>query len=168
MTIKLSPVSTSEDIAVVSCLARRIWPPHFTPIIGAPQVEYMLERFQSVHAVASQIDDGWDYFLAMLEGEPVGYTGLVPEPDRGRLMLNKLYVVESARGKGVGSSLLAFAERRCRLAGGATLWLTVNRFNRGPIAWYRQRGFVTVEEVKKDIGGGFFMDDYVMEKRITE
>ena len=31
---------------------------------------------------------------------------------------------------------------------------------------YKHRGFIIVDKVKKDIGGGFFMDDYLMEKSI--
>ncbi|MEM9329381.1 MAG: hypothetical protein AAGA85_27215 [Bacteroidota bacterium] len=41
--------------------------------------------------------------------------------------------------------------------------LTVNKFNIDTIAWYERRGFVKREEVKMDIGGGYFMDDYVMQ-----
>ena len=163
---KITRVSTPDDIAVLAHLAREIWPQHFTPIIGASQVEYMLEKFQSVEAVSSQIDSGWEYYLASFDNETVGYAGLVPDIDSKRLMLSKIYVKESARGKGLGKSILGFVERKCNLEGFNTLWLTVNRFNSDPVSWYRHRGFVIVDEVKKDIGGGFFMDDYIMEKKI--
>ena len=126
----------------------------------------MLGKFQSAEAVSSQIETGWEYYLASLDGVPVGYTGLVPDIESKRLMLSKIYVRESARGKGVGNSLIDYAEQKCRNEGFETLWLTVNRFNKNPIAWYKQHGFSTVDEVKKDIGRGFFMDDYIMEKRI--
>jgi GNAT superfamily N-acetyltransferase len=82
-------------------------------------------------------------------------------------MLSKLYVRKSVRGKGVGKLILDFVERKCSSEGLDTLWLTVNRYNHGPISWYQQCGFVTVDEVKKDIGGGYFMDDYIMEKNIN-
>ena len=32
---------------------------------------------------------------------------------------------------------------------------------------YERRGFNTIDEVKKDIGGGFYMDDYIMEKILS-
>lgn len=62
--------------------------------------------------------------------------------------------------------MLDFIEARCKTSGFVTLWLTVNRFNNGPIEWYKRHGFVIVDEVKKDIGQGFFMDDFILEKRI--
>jgi GNAT superfamily N-acetyltransferase len=166
MPVEINPVSTPEDIAVVARLAQEIWSQHFTPIIGASQVDYMLGKFQSVEAIMSQVDSGWEYYLAVIDNEAVGYAGLVPDISNKRLMLSKIYVRQSARGQGVGKSILDYVERKCRSEGLATLWLTVNRFNDGPISWYQKCGFVTVDEVKKDIGSGYFMDDYIMEKSI--
>ena len=167
MSVEIIHVSTPDDIAVVERLAREIWSQHFTPIIGASQVEYMLGQFQSAEAISSQINSGWEYYLAMVDNGSVGYAGLVPDISNKRLMLSKIYVRKSARRKGVGKSILDFVERKCSLDGLDTLWLTVNRFNYGPISWYEKCGFVTVDEVKKDIGGGYYMDDYIMEKNIN-
>lgn len=166
MTVEIIPISTPDGIAIVERLAREIWTEHFTPIIGASQVEYMLEKFQSADAMMGQISHGGKYYLAMVDNKPVGYAGLVPDMNDKRMMLSKLYVKDAARGKGVGKAILDFIEYKCELEGLSTLWLTVNRFNNSPIAWYKRHGFKTVDEVKKDIGGGYFMDDYIMEKNI--
>ena len=166
MMVEIIHVSTPDKIAVVERLAQEIWPQHFTPIIGVSQVVYMIEKFQSAEAILSQINSGWEYYLVTVDNEMVGYAGLVPDIDAKRLMLSKIYVKKSARGKGVGKSILDFVEQKCKLEGFSTLWLTVNRFNDGPISWYEGHGFVTIDEVKKDIGGGFVMDDYVMERKI--
>lgn len=166
MTVEIIHVSTPDEITAVEHLAQEIWPQHFTPIIGASQVEYMLEKFQSAEAILSQINSGCEYYLVTVDNEMAGYAGLVPDIDAKRLMLSKIYVKRSARGKGVGQSILDFVERKCKAEGLSALWLTVNRFNNGPISWYEDRGFVTIDEVKKDIGGGFIMDDYVMEREI--
>ena len=55
----------------------------------------------------------------------------------------------------------------CRAAGFKKLRLNVNKHNERAISVYRRNGFETVESVKNDIGGGFFMDDYVMEKLLS-
>ena len=47
----LTPVHTAKQIQEISNLASVIWHEHFTPIIGIQQVEYMLEKFQSFHAL---------------------------------------------------------------------------------------------------------------------
>ena len=159
-------VETNSQVATVAKLAREIWVQHFTPIIGDAQVEYMLHKFQSSEAIASQLGEGWEYYIATRDREYVGYTGLVPDERDGRMLISKIYVKNTVRGSGVGNQLLDFIEQTSRARGFDTVWLTVNRFNDDTVAWYSRHGFVTVDEVKKDIGGGFVMDDFIMEKRI--
>jgi ribosomal protein S18 acetylase RimI-like enzyme len=47
------------------------------------------------------------------------------------------------------------------------IWLTVNRYNDATIAVYEKKGFRTVRTQVADIGNGFVMDDYIMEKEIV-
>jgi len=44
--------------------------------------------------------------------------------------------------------------------------LTVNKYNHNSIKAYERIGFINKEELVQDIGGGFVMDDYLMEKPI--
>jgi hypothetical protein len=43
----------------------------------------------------------------------------------------------------------------------------VNKYNSQPIAVYEKLGFRVVAAVVQDIGGGFVMDDYRMEKTLV-
>ena len=126
----------------------------------------MLQKFQSAEAMREQINNGCEYYLVSLDNEPVAYAGIIPESEKKRLMLSKIYVKQSMRGNGVGKAMLEFIEQKSTHKGLESIWLTVNRFNHEPISWYKRNGFVTVDEVKKDIGNGFFMDDYVMQKNL--
>lgn len=166
MNVVITRAETEADIKVVAALAQEIWTQHFTPIIGAAQVDYMLTQFQSAGAIASQIAADWEYYLLRSDGEWSGYTGLIPDRENNRMMISKIYLRNQDRGKGLGKAILEFIEDRSIRDGYTTLWLTVNRHNNGPIAWYKHRGFKIVDEVKKDIGNGFCMDDFIMEKRI--
>ena len=166
MSVEIETVSTDQDIECVAALARDIWMHHYVPIIGEEQVEYMLLNVQSSAAIKSQIADGAEYYLAKIENEPVGYVGLSTDENRDKILLSKLYVRDITRGKGAGKAILNFVEDKCVAENISFVWLTVNKMNNGPIAWYKHHGFVVTEEVKSDIGGGFFMDDYIMEKRI--
>ena len=60
-----------------------------------------------------------------------------------------------------------FLEDLCRQRGLSKIWLTVNRHNDNTIAAYKAMGLTIVREQKADIGGGFFMDDYIMEKPVS-
>ena len=166
MTIKITPVSTASEITLVEQLAKEIWSQHYSSIIGLAQVKYMIKTFQSFEAISFQIQDGVEYYLVTVDKRIVGYLSLVLDYPSKRLMLSKIYVKQLGRKKGVGKSMLDFVEEKCTEEGLDTLWLTVNRFNDDAIIWYKNHGFNTVDEVKKDIGSGFFMDDYIMEKKI--
>ncbi len=165
--IELTPVESAGQVAEVAALARAVWTEHYTPIIGPAQVAYMLERFQSERAIAAQLAAGYAYRLLRGDGAAVGYLATVPEADGQALFLSKLYVARPARGRGHGCRLLAEAEAEARARGLAWLRLTVNRHNSGSLAWYARRGFRQAGPVVQDIGGGFVMDDYRLEKRMA-
>ncbi|MBF0265104.1 MAG: GNAT family N-acetyltransferase [Gammaproteobacteria bacterium] len=156
----------SPDINTVANLAHEIWNQHFVPIIGQAQVDYMLEKFQSVDAISEQINDGYEYYIINNLSENVGYLGLVSNLDHSRMMISKIYIKLDSRGAGVGSATLNYVEQLSRERQINTVWLTVNRYNQYTIDWYIRNGFVITDEVKKDIGNGFYMDDYIMEFKI--
>ena len=67
----------------------------------------------------------------------------------------------------MGRQALEFVEHIAKQNKLPKLTLTVNKGNAGSINVYLKAGFVKKEEVVTDIGGGFFMDDYVMEKAVA-
>jgi len=162
-------VSTDRDIDAVAVLARQIWTQHFPPIIGREQVDYMLEKFQSAAAITRQIrEGGYEYYLVFDEGQGAGYFALVPDESGGSMQLSKLYVKQACRGRGLGRAILAWIEEACVARGVQELWLTVNKDNAGPIAFYRRVGFAIAGPIVAEIGGGFVMDDYRMVKRVVD
>lgn len=158
-------VITEQDVTEVVTLAREIWNEHYCPIIGQVQVDYMLQKFQSVPAITAQMNEGYEYYLAKSNDAPVGYLAVVPDATTSTLMISKIYVTSNLRGQSIGQKMLALAERLCRARGLTTLWLTVNKHNLNSIAWYERNGFVKAGTLVADIGGGFVMDDFKMEKR---
>lgn len=159
------PVSTKEHIEIVESLAREIWTEHYTPIIGSKQVEYMLETFQSAEAVTEQIKQGTLYFLIRTGNNFIGY--LAVEPRGEELFLSKIYVASGLRGRGYGKKALQFAETLAKERNLKKIVLTVNKNNVKSIKAYEKMGFKNVESLVQDIGSGFVMDDYKMEKIVT-
>ena len=47
------------------------------------------------------------------------------------------------------------------------MYLTVNKYNELAIRAYVGKGFETIDSVETDIGEGFIMDDFVMQKTVT-
>jgi GNAT superfamily N-acetyltransferase len=164
--VAITRVHDDEGIAIVVQLARQIWHAHYVPIIGVSQVDYMLGKFQSDRAIRDQLAQGVEYYLMTVDRTDVGYMALVPEPEW--MFLSKIYVLQAWRGHGLGSQALALVETRCRQLGRKAIRLTVNRFNTDTLSWYLSKGFVKIGSLVQDIGSGYVMDDFEMEKCIEK
>jgi ribosomal protein S18 acetylase RimI-like enzyme len=156
-------VENSGETGRVAELAGLIWPEHYTPIIGGPQVEYMLKRFQTVAGIVEQIKNGVSYYIIVNdEGKDAGYMAL--EIRKTGIYLSKLYLLSFERNRGLGRKAVGFAEKAAYSTKLKSISLNVNKNNHSSVAAYKKFGFTVVRTVVLDIGGGFFMDDYVMEK----
>jgi ribosomal protein S18 acetylase RimI-like enzyme len=80
--------------------------------------------------------------------------------------LHKLYVDPAHQRRGLGRGLVARVEELARAAGAGRLTLNVNKRNDAAVAAYRRWGFEVTSAVVLDIGGGFVMDDWIMEKAL--
>ncbi len=163
--VKILPVtSPTRKMAVVS-LAQIIWNEWFPKIISQEQVNYMVEKFQSMPAIDKAIEEeGYQYFLEVLGDTPIGYMGV--KEQENALLLSKLYLMKPFRGQRRSNVFFEKAEEIAREKGKDKVRLYVNRYNYNSIRVYLRRGFRIVKEEKTDIGGGFICDDYVMEKEI--
>lgn len=166
--IKADPFLHSGTIAQ---LATQIWREHYGNLLQERQIDYMLEKFQSERAVKVQMEqDGYTYYIIYSNNggqvrRAIGYMGVKFEDNS--LFLSKFYILQSYRGKGVGRMGFDFLFNEAVNLGAQSVWLTVNRGNTDSIAVYDHLGFVTVREQVADIGEGFVMDDYIMEKRLV-
>ena len=165
MALAFQPVTSGEEIEITARLADEIWREHYIRIITAEQIDYMLDKFQSVRAIADQItNQGYEYYLMLVDGVHAGYLAIKTED--AKLFLSKFYLLKSYRGQGYGSQAIRFLTDLCRERKLHAIWLTVNRHNASSIAVYERNGFRTVRTQVADIGGGYVMDDYVMEKEV--
>lgn len=159
------PVTSAADIATVAALASEIWHEYYVPLIGQSQVDYMVAKFQTAEAMQEQIRSGYEYFLMKYEAARVGYLAVQAQPAQDSLFISKLYLRHSARGSGTGRAAMAFIEQLARKHGLGRLWLTVNKGNPA-IKAYERLGFRVAEAIVVDIGNGFVMDDFRMEKSL--
>jgi ribosomal protein S18 acetylase RimI-like enzyme len=162
----ITPALSASETALIAELARLIWNEHYNSIISQLQIDYMLDKFQSAAAINQQIADGMLYFLISSNSQPAGYLALMPDAKNDKLHISKIYLDAANRGLGHGKQALDFIERQCNKMHIHKLWLTVNKHNRIAIDAYQRWGFHTTGSVVTDIGKGFVMDDYVMEKDI--
>ena len=144
-------------------MADVVWHEYFPCILTDAQIDYMVERFQSEAAMTEQVSEkGYRYAFIMDGDVRVGYTGI--SASDGKLFISKLYLLKENRGKGYGTTALKMLFDIAREEGLRSVYLTVNKYNDRAIKTYRSNGFETIQSIVTDIGEGFVMDDFVMEK----
>lgn len=162
--MNLIKVTSKKEIISLAKLAREIWFEHFPKVITIDQIEYMVNKFQSIEAITEQINTSYEYFLCKSESTYLGFCCIKNEDSK--LFISKLYVHESARGKKVGLFMLNFIEETARNRAKKAIYLTVNKYNDIAVSFYHKTDFTLIREDVFDIGNGFIMDDYIFEKEV--
>lgn len=163
----------TEQVGELAKLAEEIWFEYWPPRIGIDQTSYMVELFQSEGAIRrAMAEDAYEYWFIVVEAQDgaarvVGYTGGHVEPETNRFFISKIYVLESERGHGFGSAVVRFYDALCKERGLRAMYLTVNKGNDLAIRAYEANDFRTIEKAVTSIGGGFVMDDYIMEREVA-
>ena len=110
--------------------------------------------------------DAEDFAHEAAKPRIIGYTGGRVEADTNRFFVSKVYLLKEHRGRGLIASVVRFYERLCRERGLDAMYLTVNKGNEMAIRAYKKHGFEIIDAVETDIGEGFVMNDYIMEKKL--
>jgi len=152
------------DLQTISALAGRIWRDYYTPILPPGQVEYMLGLMYELPRLRNDLERGVVFELLCEGDRPIGFCGY--EQLGSELKLHKLYLLVEEHGRGFGTMMLRHVEEEARRRGLSKVVLGVNRFNEKAIRAYTRNGYAVRGPLKTDIGGGFVMDDFIMEKSL--
>jgi len=153
-----------QDIPAIIRLAGQIWPSTYKTILLPDQIKYMMDRFYSISALKDQmVSQGDRFLLGRREKEWLGFTSFSSPNLSGDYKLQKLYVLPSCQGQGIGRQLIHEVIRIVREKGAPCLDLNVNRLNAAR-NFYEKLGFFIIESLDIPIGNGFFMNDFVMRK----
>ncbi|MCR4881778.1 MAG: GNAT family N-acetyltransferase [bacterium] len=155
----------SDEIKELAELASEIWHEYWTDLLSDGQIDYMLDKFQSEKAMKNQLNnENYTYFYLISDNQKAGYLALAKRKDY--LFLSKMYIKGEHRHKGIGTKAFDFAKKYAADNGYSKIRLTVKKDNQNSINAYLKWGFKTVDSIVTDIGGGFVMDDYVMDYEI--
>lgn len=167
VNLTLRPLE-ERDFDAVTALARAIWLAHYAALVTTAQIEYMLSSRFTIENLRTYLraDKRWMDVLE-IDGALAGYCSYALTDQPRELKVEQLYLLPRLHGLGLGARMLAHVEDRSLGLGARTLMLTVNKRNEKALKLYRRAGFVVREEAVFDIGNGYVMDDYVMEKRLA-
>lgn len=160
--IKVAGVS---DIPLIQELNLQVWPQTYADILTMEQIIYMLEMMYSAASLKKQMtEDGCRFVIIYNDSQPVGFASFAEE-ENTKWKLHKIYVLPDQQGKGTGKFLLNYVIDEIKKEDATSLLLQVNRYNKAK-EFYERLGFSVIKIADFDIGNGFFMNDYVMERKL--
>ncbi len=156
--------ATENEIPAIITLAKRTWYATYSSLVPLEQIAYMLDIFYNEELLKTQMHDPKHHFLVMMENDVLhGYSHCIEL--EGKVKLSKLYFAPEQQGKGLGNMLMKFIETDIRSLGFSLIELCVNRGNPAQY-FYEKMGFTITEEADFPIGD-YWMNDYVMQKKLV-
>ncbi len=170
-TLEYKQCTSEEQLRSVALLADQIWHECYRKMLSAEQIDYMIEKFQSLEAIREQVKSGTQYYVIEIDGLPVGYYAFEIRNDdalygKDYVFISKIYLLADIRHKGFASLMLKQIRKFARSNGYELIKLNVNRSNEHAISVYKHKGMRIINELNTDIGGGFICEDYVLGKMI--
>ncbi len=156
--------NTDNQFIAIRAIAQEVWPVAYGAILSEAQLAYMMEMMYSVDSLLKQAAKKNYFILAKEKEQVLGFASYELNCEgTAKAKIHKLYISTATQGKGIGKKLIDHIEKEARYHHQEALFLNVNKNN---IAqhFYRKIGFVIDYEEVIDIGEGYVMDDYVMER----
>ena len=156
----------AEDIKTIQKITYITWPITYGKILSGEQLDYMLDLFYSDEALNNQFEKKEQLFYLILEDEAtIGFIGIEHNyKNQAVTKIHKIYLLPETQGKGIGKKVIEEIKKMALENHSTALSLNVNRFN-SALSFYKKRGFEIIDEINIDIGNGYLMEDYVMEKK---
>lgn len=160
--------AVKDDLQTIHEMAEVVFRETYKTILSAEQMDYMMDWMYSLPNLEKQVALGHTYYIAWNGVEPQGYVSVhkdsVDADGTEVWHLEKIYVMPSAQGMGLGHKLLETAKQHVRdnkTAAKGRMELNVNR-NNPAVGFYRRQGLRILRQGDFPIGNGFYMNDYIM------
>jgi GNAT superfamily N-acetyltransferase len=159
----IKSANSTADYQEICELAAAIWEPTYGQILEKDQLDYMFTHIYTPENIANQIIEGQHFFIYYDANKiPKGFAAW-SWTQKNYAKLNKIYILPSEHGTGIGRNFLLFIEQTAQQAGATAIWLCVNRYNKARF-FYEKQGYTLLRE--EDFAfGPYWMNDYVFEKQ---
>ena len=140
---------TVADAPALTALARRTFHDTFTGTCTEADMQDFLDTFYNEDRIRHELSDPADHIFFALSGNvPVGFLRFMESPvpfpheqEQRALELNRLYVDQPYKGRGIAQALMSFYLDYAKMEGYRYLWLGVWEHNYRAQAFYRKYGF---------------------------
>lgn len=152
--ISLRPCSnTPEDLILLEQISRATFLETFADSNSAENMSrYLTENMSAVKLRTELLNDKSAFFLVEADNNVIGYLKInqgsaqTENKYEHALEIERIYVLHSYHGKGIGKMMLDFAMESARSMKADVVWLGVWEHNLRAISFYRKHGFVAFDE----------------------
>lgn len=142
---------TKRDYDSLYDFMRPLWLETYGAILPKAQIEFLLEKYFSPSGIAHHRALGYRY-------QKIGEFGVLVTLEKEKeIYIDKLYLLPTARGKGVSKAV--FDELK---TSGKELTLNVNQANERAVRCYLKNGFFIERSMDIVLGNGMINSDYEM------
>lgn len=163
--VKLS-LDSHSDFEQIEMMAKEILPEVYESIIPRDQIQYLLDNHHSASAIFYDIwQKNAQFYLIHLNENTAGYLGI--ELNGEVLILSKLYLLKSQRGKRIGTATLLYVDEIARLNSMRRIEIVVHKNNTRTIELYRRSGFHISESLSRMLDDGSLLEGNKMVKSVS-
>ena len=165
--IEIEKVASNDTakFQIIRNIAEETWPIAYGEILSNAQLEYMFDMMYSTDSLLEQAAKKNLQFILAKEGNHyLGFASYESDlQETNKTKIHKIYILPEMQRKGIGKKLIDFIALEAQGQKNIGIFLNVNKYNKA-LHFYMKLGFSNVKEEVIDIGHGYVMDDYVMEK----
>ena len=164
---------TIDDLSMLKELAYQTFDESFRPMNTQETIDtYLSETFTTRKLSLELMTNGSEFYFIYSDDELAGYLKINYAPaqtdinDPDSVEVERIYVKQEFKGKGLGKQLMSFSEELAAKAGKKYLWLGVWERNRDAIEFYKHINFTITGEHQFKIGNEM-QTDLIMKKEIN-
>lgn len=136
-----------QHVELLMPVAKQAYIEHYEHLWHDAGKWYLEKSFSAARLTTELADPGAVFFLIMLQNAPVGFIKInidaprSDDPDGNGMELERIYIIRSASGKGIGTQLLQLTFRLAKEKQKDYVWLKAMDTSTGAIAFYIKQGF---------------------------
>ena len=164
--------AVEKDIPTIQNIATKAWYTTYGDILSENQSLYMLEMMYSQDSLIKQMNAKQQFAIIydLIESKEIAIGFVAYEfnyQSKDIVKIHKLYLMPETKGKGLGKKLIQFVENQAKQHSIDKISLNMNKYNPS-FGFYKHIGFEKVMEENINIGNGYVMEDFVLEKLLDD
>ena len=158
MNLSIRQADASDTNIICTLSVTTFYEAYFEQDDSRDLADYVLESFSPAQIEAELNSADSTFFIAESNGKAVGYAKLRENSrvdcleNETAIELHRIYILERAKGKGVGGELMNRCFETARAKGYKTIWLGVWEENPTARKFYEKLGFVKVGKLQFPYG----------------